>query len=83
MSVDVWILHESSLELRFLSSRERLERMLLKSGVPRVFSEVTPVAGENSVQLSGGFLYDQRIVKNIIDSVGVVMERWFCRRPRT
>ena len=60
MSVDEWILHESSLELRCLYSRERLERMFLKAGVPRALSEVTPVAVEDSMLLSGDFLYDQR-----------------------
>ena len=75
MSVYVRILQESSLKLWGLSSRERLERMLLKAGVPSGLSEGTPVAGKDSVLLlRGDFLFDQRIVKNMVDSVGVVLE---------
>ena len=75
MSIHVRILQESSLKLWGLSSRERLERMLSKAGVPSGLPGVTPVAGEDSVLLlRGDFLFDQRIVKNMVDSVGVVLE---------
>jgi len=75
MSVYVRILQESSLKLWGLTSRERLERMLTKAGVPCGPRDDTAVAGEDSVLLlRGDFLYDQRIVKNMVDSVGIVLE---------
>ena len=75
MSIHVRILQESSLKLWALSSRERLERMLAKAGVRCGLPEVPPVSGESSVLLlRGDFLYDQRIVKNMVDSVGMVLE---------
>ena len=75
MSVYVRILQESPLKLWGLTSRERLEHMLTKAGVPCGQRDTAPVDGEDSVLLlRGDFLYDQRIVKNMVDSVGTVLE---------
>ena len=75
MSVYVRILQESPIKLWGLSSRERLERMLTKAGVSCGPRDENAVAGKDSVLLlRGDFLYDQRIVKNMIDSVGIVLE---------
>lgn len=75
MSVYVRILQESCLKLWGLTSRERLERMLTKAGVPCGPRDDTAVAGKDSVLLlRGDFLYDQRIIKNMINSVGIVLE---------
>ena len=75
MSVYVRILHESPLKLWGLTSRERLERMLTKAGVACNHRDDAAVAGEDTVLLlRGDFLYDQRIVKNMVDSIGVVLE---------
>ncbi len=75
MPVCVRILQENPLRLWELTSRERLERMLTKAGVSCEQRDNSPVAGEDSVLLlRGDFLYDQRIVKNMVDSVGVVLE---------
>jgi len=75
MSVYVRILQESPLKLWGLTSRERLERMLTKAGVSCGPRDDNAVAGKDSVLLlRGDFLYDQRIVKNMVDSVGIVLE---------
>lgn len=75
MSVYVRILQESSLKLWGMTSRERLERMLSKAGVSSELPDQTPATGQDTVLLlRGDFLYDQRIVKNLIDSVGTVLE---------
>lgn len=75
MSVYVRILYESPLRLWGLTSRERLERMLTKAGVPCRQRDDTPAASEDSVLLlRGDFLYDQRIVKNMVGAVGVVLK---------
>ena len=75
MSVYVRILQESPLKLWGLTSRERLERMLTKAGVSCGPRDDIATAGEDSVLLlRGDYLYDQRIIKNMVESVGVVLE---------
>lgn len=75
MSVYVRILHESPLQLWGMTSRERLERMLSKAGVPATAPDATPARGEDTVLLlRGDFLYDQRIIRNMVDAAGTVLE---------
>src|SRR5210317_699592 len=83
MSVYVRILQESPIKLWGLSSRERLERMLTKAGVSCGPRDENAVAGKDSVLLlRGDFLYDQRIIKKMVDSVGIVLEAGSVDGPR-
>lgn len=75
MAIKVRILQESHIRLWGLSSRERLERMLAKAGVSGIQEHAETVAAEDSVLLlRGDFLYDQRIIQNMIKVVGIVLE---------
>jgi phosphatidylglycerophosphate synthase len=83
MAIHVRILQENTVRLWNLSSRERLERMLKKAGVSVSNEDSSPVAEEDSVLLlRGDFLYDQRILLNMIDNVGVVLETNASGSPR-
>ena len=75
MAIYLRILQESPIRLWGLSSRERLERIFTKSGIPVILGSAQPVAAEDTVLfLRGDYLYDQRILLNMIDNVGVVLE---------
>jgi phosphatidylglycerophosphate synthase len=82
MAIYVRIIQESPIPLWGLSSRERLERMLTKAGV-RSIQDVHAVTAEDTVLLlRGDFLYDQRIIENMIGSVGIVLETNSPQAPR-
>ncbi|MBW2475828.1 MAG: CDP-alcohol phosphatidyltransferase family protein, partial [Deltaproteobacteria bacterium] len=76
MAVRAWIIEESSIRLWGLTSRERLQRVLAKYGVTNISDEEHgPVSVDDTILLlRGDFLYDQRILKNLVDSVGTVLE---------
>ncbi len=75
MAMTLRILEESPIRLWGLSSRERLERILAKAGVPFLQEGARPAAaGDTVLFLRGDYLYDQRILLNLIDNVGVVLE---------
>jgi phosphatidylglycerophosphate synthase len=75
MAIYVRIFRESPVRLWGLSSRERLERMLAKSGTPIIIERKPLVAADDTVLLlRGDFLYDKRIIQNMIGNPGVVLE---------
>lgn len=76
MAVKARIIEESSIRLWGLSSRERLQRVLDKYGVTDISCEEdAPVTVDDTVLLlRGDFLYDQRLIKNLVDAVGTVLE---------
>jgi len=83
MAIYVRIIQESPIPLWGLSSRERLERMLTKAGVRSIQEDVHAVTAEDTVLLlRGDFLYDQRIIENMIGSVGIVLETNSPQAPR-
>ena len=83
MAIFVRIFQESPIRLWGLSSRERLERMLAKTGVASTQEFDRRVAKSDSVLLlRGDFLYDQRIIENMIASVGMVLEANTPQGPR-
>ena len=83
MAIRVRILQESPIRLWGLTSRERLERMLSKAGVTVDQEQTRPVAaGDSVLLLRGDFLYDQRIIKNMIGTVGIVLEASTPQGPR-
>jgi phosphatidylglycerophosphate synthase len=75
MAIHVRIFQESPIRLWGLSSRERLERVLNKHGgvVLQGRARVT-AAGDTVLLLRGDFLYDKRIIHNMISNPGVVLE---------
>lgn len=76
MAVKTRIIEESSIRLWDLSARERLQRMLNKYGVTDISGEESdPVSVDDTVLLlRGDFLYDQRIIKNLVGTAGIVLE---------
>ncbi|MGK2905719.1 MAG: CDP-alcohol phosphatidyltransferase family protein [Desulfuromonadales bacterium] len=83
MAIKVRIFKENNIRLWGLSSRERLGRMLAKAGVTSVQADAGPIAEEDSVLLlRGDFLYDQRIIQNMVGCVGIVMEAETPQGPR-
>lgn len=75
MSIYAKIIQESPVHLWGLSSRERLERMLDKVGVTMLQEGSAPVNEEDTfLLLRGDFLYDQRIIVNIIEADEVLLE---------
>lgn len=81
MAIHVRIFQESPIRLWGLSSRERLERVLIKHG-GITLQERAPVtaAGDTVLLLRGDFLYDKRIIHNMISNPGVVLEAVTPRR---
>ena len=83
MAIYARILQESPIQLWGLSSRERLERMLNKVGVTTILEgEQTLDENDTVLLLRGDFLYDQRIIANMIETVGVVLEYNSPQGPR-
>jgi phosphatidylglycerophosphate synthase len=83
MSIHVRILHEDSIRLWGLSSRERIKRMLTKAKVAVIQEQGAAVAKEDSVLLlRGDYLFDQRIILNMVSNVGVVLEADTPQGPR-
>ena len=75
MSIYVRILKESTVHLWGLSSRERLERMLDKAGVSMMQEDTHSVNESDTVLLlRSDFLYDQRIIENMIEADGIILE---------
>ena len=75
MAIYARILQENSIPLWGLSSRERLERMLNKAGITATLEENQTLTENDTVLLlRGDFLYDQRIIVNIIETEGAVLE---------
>ena len=75
MPIYVRILQESPVLLWGLSSRERLERMLQKEGIATLQEGARPVHEDDTVLLlRGDFLYDQRIIVSMTETVGVILE---------
>jgi len=75
MAIYVRILQESPIRLWGLSSRERLDRMLTKAGMTNYYEHDQPAADEDSVLLlRGDFLYDQRVILNLLGDVGILLE---------
>ena len=75
MAIYARILQENSIPLWGLSSRERLERMLNKAGISATLEENQTLTENDTVLLlRGDFLYDQRIIVNIIETEGAVLE---------
>ena len=75
MAIYLRLLQESPIRLWGLSSRERLERIFTKTGVPILREGAQPAAaGDTVLLLRGDYLYDQRILLNMIEQVGVVLE---------
>ncbi|MCK5826789.1 MAG: CDP-alcohol phosphatidyltransferase family protein [Desulfuromusa sp.] len=69
------ILQESSIQLWGLSSRERLGRMLDKAGISMIREGDQPLAENDMILLlRSDFLYDQRIIVNIVETEGAVLE---------
>ena len=83
MAIYVRIFQESPIPLWGLSSRERLERMLMKAGVRGIQESAHTVTAEDTVLLlRGDFLYDQRIIQKLIGAVGCVLETSTPQGPR-
>jgi len=83
MAIYVRIFQESPIPLWGLSSRERLERMLMKAGVRGIQEAAHTVTAEDTVLLlRGDFLYDQRIIENMVGAVGIVLETSTPQGPR-
>ena len=75
MAMYVRILNESSIRLWGLSSRERLEKMLTKAGMSSYYEHGQAAGDQDSVLLlRGDYLYDQRIIQNLIVNDGTVLE---------
>ena len=75
MAIYARILQENAISLWGLSSRERLERMLDKAGVSTLQEgEQSLTENDMVLLLRGDFLYDQRIIVNIIETEGAVLE---------
>lgn len=75
MSIYIRIIHESPVRLWGLSSRERLERMLEKEGIPVLQEGDAPLQEDDTVLLlRGDFLYDQRIIINMSETDGIILE---------
>ena len=83
MAIYARILKESPVLLWGLSSRERLERMLDKAGVSTVHEGVQPIAEEDTILLfRSDFLFDQRIIGNMIGEAGIILEANTPQGPR-
>jgi phosphatidylglycerophosphate synthase len=75
MAIFTRIFQESPIRLWGLSSRERLDRMLKKAGVTIQHENDRPVAEKDSVLLlRGDYLFDQRILLNLLSAPGVIIE---------
>ena len=75
MAIHVRFFQESPIRLWGLSSRERLERMLAKTGVSLIREPGQAVAADDTVLLLRcDFLYDKRIIQNLLGNPGVVLE---------
>ncbi len=75
MAIYARILQENSIQLWGLSSRERLERTLKKAGVHAIQEGAQPLTEADTVLLlRGDFLYDQRIITNMIETGDVILE---------
>ena len=75
MAIYARILKESSIPLWGLSARERLKRMLKKAGITVLLEENQPLAETDTILLlRGDYLYDQRILINIIETENVILE---------
>ncbi|MCF6238744.1 MAG: CDP-alcohol phosphatidyltransferase, partial [Candidatus Marinimicrobia bacterium] len=75
MAIYAKILQESPVRLWGLSSHERLERMLDKAGVSIIQENTHSVNGNDTILLlRSDFLYDQRIIENMIEVDGIVLE---------
>ncbi len=83
MAIYARILQESQVQLWGLSSRERLERMLDKAGISTIQESSQPVAEEDTVLLlRSDFLYDQRIIVNMLETVGIILETSSAQDPQ-
>ncbi len=75
MAIYTRILQENSIQLWGLSSRERLERTLKKAGVHTLQEGgQTLTEADTVLLLRGDFLYDQRIITNMIETGDVILE---------
>jgi phosphatidylglycerophosphate synthase len=74
VTVKVSIIHDSPIRLWGLSSRERLERMFKKAGLPGIQEEPLSADEDTVLILRGDYLYDQRIIQNLLDKNSVVLE---------
>lgn len=84
MPIHLRIIQESPVQLWGLSSRERLERMLNKEGISiNHYDGTCPVHKEDTVLLlRGDYLYDQRIIINMIETVGIILETSSNQNPQ-
>ncbi len=83
MSIYAKILQESPVRLWGLSSHERLERMLAKAGVSTLEENAHSVNGNDTILLlRSDFLYDQRIIENIIEVDGIILEASTSQGPK-
>jgi phosphatidylglycerophosphate synthase len=75
MAIYAKILQENPVRLWGLSSPERLERMLDKAGVSILQEDTHSVNDDDTVLLlHSDFLYDQRIIENMIEADGIILE---------
>ncbi|MDX2479025.1 MAG: CDP-alcohol phosphatidyltransferase family protein [Desulfuromusa sp.] len=75
MAIYARIIQENTVCLWGLSSRERLDRMLNKAGISTKQEGTSPFAeGDTVLLLRGDFLYDQRIIVNMIEIDNVVLD---------
>lgn len=75
MSIYPYIVKESPVRLWGLSSRERLQRLLKRAGVMNITDNLEAVPAEGTVLLiRGDYLYDNRIISNLVKTNNIVLE---------
>lgn len=74
MPIYAYIFQESPIRLWGLSSRQRLERMLISAGVAGFVKDISSIPARSSALLvRGDYLYDDRIINGLVETTDVAL----------
>lgn len=73
MTLHAWIFAETPVKLWGLTGRQRLERILKKLNIDSFLDYPAAVDQDTILLLRGDYLYDERLLKNLVEKHGVVL----------
>ena len=75
MSIYVYFINDSPVELWGLSSRQRILRVLRSAGITDVVDDIASVPQDDSVLLfKGDYLFDDRVISYLVDTPDVLLQ---------